>query len=389
MNVGRELPTTGTLYEWRQLTVRGLFFRPCRLAKMRMVMLEKWEGPCWSECLASNNSKPAVAACTSSCRVEEYILDTLRRVKALNPAVSGVMYLNTLLDFPFYSLHNQYVRAGVVAMDSVTKKPIQIRNDNGMEGIFVFGFDHPAGQQLYIDAIQNLTSTGIVDGFFGDKWSKCATPGDPEDCPGAMCICNHECGSMSAAQGQRWNMGKAKVLEQALSIVGDGPYYQNGGNYSSSGDPEGPGIVGTLAGGPHHKPGGPPLDPRDEIDAVQAALKLHKYLRLGGGDQFWDTNPNDPANLGGSCLGDCHARFLLLWEPGVCMGSSGYDPIYDRPLGNPSGPAIFSPTHKTLSREFASGTKVVFTYSDVATGAGTGVICWGGACPPPPPQPHS
>ena len=36
------------------------------------------------------------------------------------------------------------LREGVLAMDSVTKQPIQIRNDNGMEGIFVFGFDSTA-----------------------------------------------------------------------------------------------------------------------------------------------------------------------------------------------------------------------------------------------------
>eukprot|EP01051_Picozoa_sp_SAG22_P015882 SAG22_NODE_2144_length_2941_cov_2.511963_2_plen_425_part_00 len=368
------------------------------LAKMRMVMLEKWEGPCWAGCLASNNSQPPAAACTAGCGVETHILDTLRRVKARNPAVSGVMYLNTLLDFPFYSLHGQYVRAGAVAMDSVTQKPIQIRNDNGMEGIFVFGFDTAAGQQLYLDAVKNFTSTGLVDGFFGDKWSARATPGDAADCPGAMCICNHECGSMSAAQGQRWNAGKARVLGQALSIVGaGGPYYQNGKNYSSSGSPDGPGsIIGTAGGGPRIAPrsGGRPLvaDPRDEVAAVKAALKLHRFIRVGGGDQFWTTDPNDPASLGGSCLGDCHARFLLLWEPGVMMGSTGYDPIYDRPLGNPLGPAVYTPPAgakatkhaqpATLTRQFTSGTKVVFTYSDVATGAGAGVICWGGTCPP-------
>jgi hypothetical protein len=37
-----------------------------------------------------------------------------------------------------------------------------IRNDNGMEGIFVYGFDTHRGQQLYIDAVKNLTSTGLV-----------------------------------------------------------------------------------------------------------------------------------------------------------------------------------------------------------------------------------
>jgi hypothetical protein len=161
-------------------------------------------------------------------------------VKALNPSVSGVLYLNTLLDFPFYALHGQYLLEDVVAMDSVTKKPIQIRNDNGLEGIFVFGFDKAKGQQLYIDAVKNLTSTGLVDGFYGDKWSKCAQA--KGNCTGDMCICNHECGSMSTAQGNAWNKGKAKVLEAVVAIVGDGPYFQNGGNYTG-GDP-------TAAGEP-------------------------------------------------------------------------------------------------------------------------------------------
>ena len=72
-------------------------------------------------------------------------------------------------------------------MDSVTKRPIQIRNDNGMEGIFVFGFDSEKGQQLYIDAVKNLTSTGLVDGFFGDKWGSHAAP-DPNSTTGGWQI---------------------------------------------------------------------------------------------------------------------------------------------------------------------------------------------------------
>ena len=49
--------------------------------------------------------------------MEHQILETLTRVKALNPRVSGVMYLNTLLDFPFYALHGQYVLDDAVAKD--------------------------------------------------------------------------------------------------------------------------------------------------------------------------------------------------------------------------------------------------------------------------------
>ena len=42
-------------------------------------------------------------------------------------------------------------------------------------GIYVFGFDTEAGQNLYINAIKNYTSTGLIDGFFGDKFDKAAT----------------------------------------------------------------------------------------------------------------------------------------------------------------------------------------------------------------------
>ena len=61
-----------------------------------------------------------------------------------------------------YTLNGVYEAANALTIDSVTKKPIVIRNDNGMEGIFVYGFDTERGQKLYIDAVKNLTSTGLV-----------------------------------------------------------------------------------------------------------------------------------------------------------------------------------------------------------------------------------
>ena len=61
----------------------------------------------------------------------------------------------------------KFAAADALTIDSSTKKPISIRNDNGMEGIFVYGFDTDRGVQLYIDTVRNLTSTGLVDGFFG------------------------------------------------------------------------------------------------------------------------------------------------------------------------------------------------------------------------------
>ena len=110
-----------------------------------------------------------------------------------------------------------------------------------MEGIFVFGFDSEKGQQLYIDAVKNLTSTGLVDGFFGDKWGSHAAP-DPNSTTGWQ-ICNHECGAVTEQQGRAWNAGKARVLETVTSIVGEGPYFANGGTFTG-------GKPGQGAGGP-------------------------------------------------------------------------------------------------------------------------------------------
>ena len=61
------------------------------------MLAQKWESPCWQGCLADPNSP----SCLSSCAVESNIIATHKRIKAVNPSVSSVMYLNTLLDFSF------------------------------------------------------------------------------------------------------------------------------------------------------------------------------------------------------------------------------------------------------------------------------------------------
>ena len=148
------------------------------LAKMRLVMVEKWEGHCWADCLGNGTSSPS---CHASCGVESDILDTFSRVKHLNPSTATVLYWNTLLAFPFYTAVGKFEAANALTIDSSTKNPISIRNDNGawpsqtsrthspltcaactpgMEGIFVFGFDTEEGIQLYVDTVKNLTGTG-------------------------------------------------------------------------------------------------------------------------------------------------------------------------------------------------------------------------------------
>jgi hypothetical protein len=146
-------------------------------------------------------------------------------------------------------------------------------------------------------------------------------------------------------------------------------------------------------------------DPRTFITDVQAWLHgaadgsspPHKYVFMNSqGDQHWTNDPNLPTSLQGSCVGDCLARFLLGVETGVILGTDGWDPEYEKPLGDPLGPAVFTAkrvgSNATLTRSFKSGTKVVFTYDgtvDPESGemTGTGEVWWGGVKPGPPPPP--
>lgn len=346
------------------------------LSKARLIIVEKWEGHCWEDCLAGGPGSPS---CQPSCGVENAILDTMARVKAINPGVATALYWNTLLAFPFYTAVGKFVDAHAITMDSVTNRPITIENDDDMKGIYVYGFDTDAGVSLFLDTVKNLTSTGLVDGFFGDKWGHgAAVNNTPGADPNQMIICNKDqCGTVTAAQGARWNAGKKKALAMATAYVGKGPFYCEG----SGGLFEG--VSANLNG--HYINWGPLQsgDPRFMIADVKSHLSKHLYMYIScTHDQSWTTDPNTSATLASKCTTDTLARFLLAVEKGCVLGANGWDPAYDRPLGDPLGTAVYtnaSAGHPaTLHRNFSSGTSVVFTY-DESGKDGNGKIFWSDA----------
>ena len=119
--------------------------------------------------------------------------------------------------------------------------------------------------------------------------------------------------------------------------------------HTSSKTGPGPGVAANFGGswGPEKllRQG----DPRDLVtqvnlwlhgDASSPLLPPHEYVYVSSAnDQNWTTNPNAPSSLVSDCVGDCHARFLLAVERGCFLGSNGYSPDFDLPLGNPHGPA--------------------------------------------------
>ena len=186
------------------------------LAKQRLVMVEKWEGRCWADCLANSTKTPPLP-CHASCNVEADMVATLKAVKRLNPGVSTVFYWNTLLAFPFYTQVGTFASNNLLLMDANTKQPVQLRNDNGMPGIGVYDHGKPAARALWLELVTRLQSTGVVDGFFGDKWQVQATTNVSGN---GSRICNHGCGGITDQQAAAFNAGLPFGLCPHLQLEG-------------------------------------------------------------------------------------------------------------------------------------------------------------------------
>ena len=224
----------------------------------------------------------------------------------------------------------------------------------------------------------------MMAGFVGfgrtDKWPDQAH-GNKSDPGGEMLLCNHVCGHLTAEQGQAWNQGKLWVrgnVSELLHVESrerfGGLLYGDGCNGCYRKTPR---IDGNLVGPwiknwqftPSTKKGDSPGQNVWKMIA-QTAEMLHRYnysyVLVGCGDH----HPSDGKPFVHRCAGDlctdCTpegiAIFLLVAEPGVLLGSNGWDPAFDKPLGQPLGPAV-NVTNSDgdvigLRRHFASGTSV-------------------------------
>eukprot|EP01048_Picozoa_sp_COSAG05_P019260 COSAG05_NODE_2969_length_2456_cov_1.963089_2_plen_359_part_00 len=219
------------------------------LSKMRIVMVEKWvslhltlllrfppyclqlpfvsrsamrcsdpakhmrqEGHCYDGCMY-NASKHM--PCFPSCNVERDMLKTLSQVKALNQAVKGVVYLNTLMAFPFYALSGRFADANALLIDMYTGKPVELTNDEGMQHVWVYDWGNPTGRQLFIDFVSDFLSKNEADGIFADKWGGGASRVNAT----TWKICNNRCGFINNSQAAAYNAGAILVREQISALM--------------------------------------------------------------------------------------------------------------------------------------------------------------------------
>ena len=314
------------------------------LAKMRVIVIEKWEGPCWYECYANLTMNPPVP-CQPSCGAENYQLKTITRAKAANPKLSAVFYLNTLYDFPFLELHGKFMEANADVVD-VKGKLVAFKNDNGMPNINVFDFSQKVGRDLWIGFVKNLTDTGVVDGLFDDKhnilamWNETGSFWQICEWGTGKGTWDVSCGIISNETATKYNSGKPQVLNAIHEMFGStGVVFFNTTRMM--------GMKLSDIKSPLHF-----------AQDIQTGLSTYPYCWI----QTRDLINGDCTSTKSSCSEDEIAMFLLGVERGAILGCNGWDEQFSKPLGDPLGPAVQKGDQ--VERHFKSGTYVTWNLAN-------------------------
>jgi hypothetical protein len=300
------------------------------LAKFRMVVIEKFEGPCWDYCFVH----PQPEKCNPSCDTEKYIMGTAKALKEANPGISVILYLNSLLNFPMYHLSGQYLAQPDLLLHDKNGKVGHLQNDAGLGDLTVPDFSLAAARNMWLEAIQNATSTGLIDGVFADKAVKNA---DKD------AVCNHGCIELEHEKAVAWADGHIGMVRDGQKQLGDGVMMRKGGSLE-----EGETDVNV-----YNEWSNPP-----NKDNIEKTLALRQQVT---GNVF--------AYAGKKCSEDTVAAFLMVMDNRTFLQCEQWLDDFTKPVGKPNGPATVS--GKTYSRSFASGTSATWNWK-----TGKGSIKW-------------
>eukprot|EP00117_Sycon_ciliatum_P049682 scpid79209/ scgid35185/ len=316
------------------------------LAKMRIVVIEKWEGPCWDLCLA-NVSKGL--QCQPSCHGEFYMMDTLQRVKKANPSVATGYYQNTLYMWRYQSLYGDFA-AHDECLRALNGSIAGIVNDGGMQNVPVFSLDKNDTVFRYVDLLRNLTETGFIDGTFTDKPPILAFQNETTR---VWQVCEkirgsgahewiHACIPISESVAMAYNDGKHAVLNQTEDV-----FLPKGGFI----------LAGSHVGNMRLTNFRTIANISDLLARLAHARTEEnvKYIYISVGD---DDRPTDGKNVSSQCTEQQIAMFLITVEEGMFLGCNGWSDDFSKPLGNPLANA--TQAGMTWSRKFSSGTSLTY-----------------------------
>jgi len=165
------------------------------MAQFRMVTIEKWQ----------SINVPGHAT-----TMEENIVSTLKRVKAVNNQTCTIFYYNSVCDFPVYG--DLYPKFDAMKDGWLINKSGSIiwQNCAGWNHMPVFDFSLKKVRDLWASECINVTQSGVVDGCFADR----AVDGTPAN-------------QLNNSKKEAYIAGHYQVLQDLQSAIGQGPLISN------------------------------------------------------------------------------------------------------------------------------------------------------------------
>eukprot|EP01083_Nonionella_stella_P041598 112736_1 len=279
---------------------------------------------------------------------EDKILEALRRVKEINSSITTIMYMNSILDWTFYRMHETFIEHPEWWLNDEHGNIVLISGDGSFpqpkQGMLVFDYQQQIVQRFFAQSCLNMTRNGYIDGCFADRPSESSFHGY----------------NLTQDQTKAFSEGHTATLlsiQKGLNQTNKSILISNG--YYTSG------IVAVQLEG---------------FAANEASIKLlQNYASLGVLVQAHaGYNPNGDDN---HCqhITNSLAAFLIGAGKYSYYGCSRgwyiepdwiiWHSEYDQPLGAPCG--VAEKTGNIYTRRFTSGTKVIFNITN-----NVGTIDW-------------
>jgi len=300
------------------------------MSKFPLVTVEKGQG-------VQDESDPRYA--------EDKIVDTLRRVKAKDANISTIFYYNSVLDWPFYKLHEDFLDHPEWWLKKKDGSVCRISGDWGFPNhtdMLVFDFAQKDVRDFWASECLNMTKTGVVDGCFSDR-----ADGTP-------------CGA-----GQEYKDGHIQVHRELQQALGDGVLIANHA-YTM------PGVNAVMI--EYFK---------NDEQSIKDLMLTVKNGKMTFAHASWACTKDLTDTLAAFLIGAGARSYYACsrgWKVQADPIESAWREEYDRDLGEPTGLAV--KTGDVYRREFKhpKGTTVV-TFN---VSSNSGKIAWAGAPPPPP-----
>ena len=321
------------------------------LSKYPLVTLEKTAGSAaygWPHGLPLSCQRGTdLSAC--GCCEEDHMVRQARALKAVNPRVHVVAYMNSIISYPWYRAARKMVTNSSWWLRNVNGSLLNNIAENPVETWFAWDFSKKEVGDLWMEACLNMTKTGVIDGCFMDGCANANPHGNRLIVPGPLSL---ETRKAYAANKPAW---MAQLQEQVPGILICG----SGGGWV-------PGVKATQVQnwGTHSLDYAGLWIPMLQR-AVAAGVIFEAHAACGSSDP---ADPYEQTKLAAFLIAAGNGSYYLCGG----WGSSSVDwyPMYDLPLGKPLSDAKLG-ADGVWRRDFAAGTKVSFN-----TKTNNGSIQW-------------